>query len=96
MSRQITPEKTFGKTCSVKDKDGLYWLVRKGRNHSRVFPQSASEAGEGELVNTEDLENVVDYVDPNAPAEDAPAADAPAADAPAADAPAQPEAATAS
>jgi len=71
MSRQITPEKTFGKTCSVKDKSGEYWLVRKGRNNSRVFPQSASEAGEGELVATTDLENVQEYA---APVEEAAAA----------------------
>jgi len=64
MAQTIAADKTFGKTCAVKEKEGRYWLVRKGRNNSRVHPVNADAEGEGELIRTEDLLDVQDYEAP--------------------------------
>ena len=43
-----------------------YFLVRKGRNNSRVYKVGDESPGEGLLVPTEALSEPTPYVDPNA------------------------------
>lgn len=53
MPKQINPSEIFTKTCNIEGREGDYFIVRKGKQNSRVI--LVGEAGEGEKVKTSDL-----------------------------------------
>jgi len=68
MAQNLSSEKKFGKICEIKDRQGTYFVVRKGRNNSRVVPMD-NVNGEGELIKTPDILKERDYEDPKEKAE---------------------------